>query len=570
MRYSHLFGKTTKSVSKDVKATSHRLLVQGGFIRQIAAGRYAFLPLGYRVWEKIMNIIEKEMAAIGSQRMSTPILHPIEIWQATNRDTAFGDEMYLVEDHHGSTFAIGATAEGLMTELVKSFQPSYKDLPYYIHQFAGKFRDEKRPRGGLLRVREFVMKDAYSFDKSEKDLKITYQKFYEAYLKIAEQLGLKVSPVLAHSGAIGGDYNHEFIVESEMGEGEAFLCDKCDYAAHKERAEFTREEVNRDEVVKDMEIVPLEWEKATTIKSMVAHYGKPANNMIKTVVFKSTDGRLVLGVMTGDLEVSEVKLAKAVGESHLEKATSKDLDSIGAIAGAVHAWGYEDHKDRITFVADYSIVKAKNLIGGFKTQDTDPINVNYGRDFKADVESDISEAYEGSKCPNCKAGTLKKIRGIEWGHCFKLDQFYSKPHNACFTDKDGTDKPFWMGSYGIGLGRSISTIVEMHNDKNGIVWPETVSPFQVHLQGLNLDDKSVKKKAEETYQVLLKEGIEVLYDDRENVSAGEKFADADLIGIPWRVVISQKTGPQLEMKRRNEVKAKMVDLKTLVDKVEGK
>jgi len=548
MKYSQFFGQTVKSIPSDLTATSHQLLYKGGFIRPVAAGRYAFLPLGYRVWQKIMDVIEAEMKALGSQRLLSPNLHPIEIWQTTNRDTAFGDEMYIINDHHGATFALGATAEGLMVELVKQFTPSYKNLPIYIHQFSNKFRDEKRPRGGLLRVREFVMKDAYSFDKTESDSLKTYQKFYDSYLRIAKTFDLKVVPVLADSGAIGGDYNHEFIVRSDSGEGEALKCDNCDYAAHVDKAESSFKTYPQDKTQKPIK----EYfdDQAVNVVTLAKNMGIKLQDTTKTILFKSGK-KFVVAMIRGDYDINEVKLKRHLSLDSLDLAKEEEVVKLtGAKVGFAGPFGLP--ADTI-IVADKTCEDRTNFeVGGNKTG-LHYYNVNYERDMPTPDFADIRTTKDGDKCTKCKPGKLKLFKGIEWGHCFKLDQFYSRPHNGTFKDTDGQDKTFWMGSYGIGLDRCMATIVETHHDENGIIWPEAVAPYGAHLISL----KGGEQKAQILYQHLLKKNIEVLWDDRDE-SAGSKFSVADLIGIPVRLVVSQKTGDKVEFKRRDSDKADLL------------
>jgi len=555
MKYSKFFGQTVKNVPADLKEVSHKLLYKGGFIRQIAAGRYALLPLGFRVWQKIMDIIEEEMVKVGSQRLVTPILHPIEIWKTTNRDTAFGNEMHVVEDHHGSTFAMGATAEGVMVELVKMFKPSYRNLPIYIHQFASKFRDEKRPKGGLIRVREFMMKDAYSFDKSEKDLKDTYKKFFDSYLAISKRFDLTVIPVLAHSGAIGGDYNHEFIVKSEAGEGEAMLCDKCDYAAHLDIAASITKKYPQDK--KPKEVKEYFDEDAVTCEVLAKNMGIPVYVTTKTIIFKSGK-KFIAAMVRGDYGVSEAKLKSHLNLDTLELASEEEVKKItGAKVGFAGPVGLP--KGIIT-VADKTCEDRVNFeVGGNKTG-IHLYNVNYERDFPTPAFADIREVKEGDMCPECKKGHLKRLTGIEWGHCFKLDQFYSRPHEGTFTDTDGKDKTIWMGSYGIGLGRSMATIIETHHDEKGIMWPASVTPFTVYL--INLPGGNGIK----VYEELVKASIDVLWDDRE-IGAGEKFADADLIGIPVRLVTSSKTGTKIEWKKRDSQKSEIITLQEAIKRL---
>ncbi|MEP7104078.1 MAG: proline--tRNA ligase [Candidatus Dojkabacteria bacterium] len=567
MLYSKLFGKTEKKAPNDATAISHKLLHQSGYIRELSAGRYEILPLGMRVFQKVINLIDKEMENIGSQRFSIPLLQPIEFWKKSNRDKAWGSSLMKIKDRNDSEFALSATGEGVVTEMVKETKPSYKDLPIVVHQFIAKFRDEMRPRGGLLRVREFVMKDAYSFHTTEEDFMKTYDDFYKAYSTICEKLELEYYPCIADSGALGGDYCHEFQIPCEAGEDKIAKCDSCDYAANLEKAEFIRD-INNQGEVEPYEVVNLPVEVAK-IKELVKHYGLPENRFIKNVVYKTKKGKLVIATVTGNLAVNDFKLAKAVGEDELEIATDEDLASIGAKSGFVHSWGYEDHKDKIIFVVDESVVMSKNLYGGLKTETTDPINVNYGRDFKSDIEADIADPYEGATCKKCEKGKIKIIRTIEFGHIFKYDHFYTEHHDGFFTDKDGQEKLMYMGAYGIGIERAMAVVVESHNDAKGIVWPENIAPFKVHLVGLNQEDEIVRTRANEVYKELEIAGIDVLFDDRIETQAGEKFSDADLIGNPWRVVVSRKSGDQVEVKKRNSQESKLISIEELIKELKG-
>lgn len=563
MKYSKLFGKTEKNIPSQIKLISHKLLYQAGFIRELAAGRYELLPLGAKVYQNVIKIIDKEMESIGSQRVYTPTLHPKEIWQKTGRDEVWGKDLLFVKDERTKQeFALAATGEGLFTEMVKDFSPSYRDLPIILHQFSQKFRNEKRPRGGLIRLREFLMKDAYSFDADAESFKKTYKLFYDSYIKIAEILELKVIPVEADNGALGGNYSHEFMVEADFGEDTIVKCDKCDYCANTERAEFIKESESSKEKEKPYQVVDLPYGVAT-IKELVAHYRLPADRFIKNVVYKSTTGKIIIATLTGNLEVNEVKLKNLLkADGDFEPATDEDLASFGSKSGFVHSWGYKN--PRIIYVADDIILQSKNLYGGFKTDTTDPINVNYGRDFKADLVGNITSAYEGAKCLRCGTGNLQLTRAIEFGHVFSYEDFYSKAHKAFYRDKDGKEKLLLMGAYGIGIERAIAVIVETHHDEKGIIWPESVAPFNIHLIGLDLEDKEMMEKAEKTYKLLEVEGIEVLFDDRIEVSAGEKFADADLIGIPLRVVVSKRNQDELEIKKRNQKETEFMDLTELI------
>jgi len=568
MKYSQLFGKTVKTVPADAKIASHKLLYKGGFIRRVSTGRWAFLPLGMRVWEKIYQVIDEEMKAIGCQKLVVPTLHPIEIWKATNRDQAFGEEMLVIEDHHGATFAIGATAEGMMVELVKMFMPSYKDLPIKIYQFSQKFRDDKRPRGGIMRVREFMMKDAYSFCETDKQALEVYQQFYDAYLKIAKRLDLPVVPALADSGAIGGSLSHEFQVESSDGDQVYFVCDQCGQAANIERAEFLRQPLNPKEKEEPFKIVEQpEW--VYTMEDNIKHYGEPTWRYLKNVVYKDGKGNIFIASVRGDQDVNEIKLKKALGVDNLMPADDKDLEKLGTKHGYVHSWGIKG----VTFIGDLGLPMVKNYVGGQKEEKTDSINVNYVRDFKYDQLADIVDAKEGDVCSVCKKGKLTRKTGFEWAHCFKQDHFYTQPQKGFFVDKKGKQSPLWMGAYGIGFERTIACVVEAHHDKTGIIWPESVAPFRAHLIAIS-DTRDVIRRAEEVYRQLIKADIEVLFDDRADVSAGEKFADADLIGCPVRLVVSTKTlrhssgQAKVECKKRSSQKTELLTIKEVLNRYE--
>lgn len=547
MLYSELFGKTTKNSPSDAQLISQKLLYKGGFVRRFSTGRWGFTPLGMRVWENIYRVIDEEMKAIGCQKLVVPTLHPIEVWKATNRDQAFGEEMLIVEDHHGAVFAIGATAEGMMVELVKMFSPSYKDLPIEIYQFSSKFRDDKRPRGGIMRVREFMMKDAYNFCADEKQFMKSYQKFYDSYLRIAKKFNLPVVPVLADSGAIGGSLSHEFQYESLDGDQTYFVCDKCGYAANIEKAEFERVDLNLEEELRPYKIIKQpKW--VCTMEDNVKHYGQPLWRYLKNVVYKDEKGKIIIGSIRGDQNINEIKLKKAAGAITLIPAEDKDLEKLETKTGYVHSWGVKG----AMFIGDLGLKSVKNFIGGQKEDETDSINVNYGRDFKYEILADIVDAQEGDPCGKCNKGKLSLKRGFEWGHCFKIDHFYTKPQEGYYTDQKGEQKLLWMGSYGIGIERSMACIVEENHDEKGIIWPKSVAPFQAQLIAISHQLSAVSCLANEVYEKLQKAGLEVLFDDRTEVSAGEKFADADLIGIPVRLVISSKTKGKIELKERQK------------------
>lgn len=574
MKYSQLFGKTTRGTTKGSDLTSHQLLIRGGFIRESSAGRYFFLPLGWRVHEKIKNIIKEEMDRAGGQEMIAPVLHPLELWQETNRTKTTGFELMRVKDRRGAQFALGGTAEEMFVDVVRQFNLSYKDLPFNIYQFSTKFRDELRARGGLLRVREFMMKDAYSFDKDEASFKGEYENMKQTYLKIFRRLGLEPIVVISDNGYIGGEYCHEIVHLSDIGESRFFVNQDQTYAAHEDVAQFELDPVNPQEPLQKLEIVAQpEWVK--TMEDNLKHYGKDKRYFLKNVVYRDLEGDVIIVTIRGDLDVNRVKLEhtlQLVGQ--LEEATDEDLTAIGTKRGYVHAWGHtfisprkaknEDRDTRVIYVADESLKTVRNFIGGQKEELSDSINVNYGRDFKHEIEADVAYAQPGMKAPH-GLGTLSEKRGIEVGNIFQLGYHYTKlMKNATYVDSDGQAKPYYMGCYGIGLGRTLATIVEKYHDEKGMMWPEAVAPYQAHLISL----KNSEIRGQVVYQTLINEGIEVLWDDR-NESPGVKFADADLIGIPVRLVVSARTNNQIEWKRRGEPHTKIISLEESIKLLVG-
>lgn len=566
MRQSKYFLKTSKTVSEEESAASSRLLKQAGYVRESVAGRYYFLPIGQRVQQKVMKIVKEEMDAAGAQEMISPILHPLELWQETNRTSTAGFELMKVKDRRGSEFALGGTAEEMFVDLVRKFTISYRDLPFHIYQFSPKFRDELRARGGLLRVREFIMKDGYSFHADEADFKLEYEKMKGVYSRIFSRVGLRTDIVAADNGYIGGEYCHEFIAESAVGESRYFVTEDGSIAAHEDVAVFKKNPANSDAELLPMTVVDQpDWVR--NMDENEKHYGKSKNHFLKNVVYKnSRTGQIVIATVTGDLEVNKTKLEQVthmVGQ--LEDAEEADLTLLGTKSGYVHSWGYAG----VLTVADDVFLTARNLIGGQKTEATDTINVNYGRDFTCDIVADIAMAGGDSLASNGQRYIEKK--GIEVGNIFQLGYHYSSlMKGASFTAEDGTEKPYYMGCYGIGIGRTMAAVVEAHHDDKGIIWPESVAPFQAHLIALpGKDAEAIFSAADKLYSELLDAGVEVLYDDRTDVSAGEKFADSDLIGIPIRLVVSQKTLAEQssEYKRRTASASELVLLKDVVQKM---
>jgi len=557
MYYSKLFGKTIREEPKEAFLPSHKLLYKAGFIRELTAGRYLFTNLGWRVLDKIVKIIDEKMTEIGSQRVATPTLHPIELWQKTHRDEAFGESLMRVKDRRGADFAIGATHEAVMVEFVKKFKPSFKDLPIVIHQFSLKFRDELRARGGLIRLREFLMKDAYSFAADEKQFMETYDDQYQAYLKIAQKLGFEAIPVEADAGPLGGDFCHEFMVRNEKGEDTFITCSKCGYAANVEKAEGKLENKNGEE--KELPLEEVQAKRGLNMEDMAKFYKLPTWRLLKTIIFMVKEKPVAI-LIRGDLEINEIKLSHLLGTSNFRLPEIAELKKLGTVRGFVSPVGLK--VDR--FLVDESVLTVKNLITGANRLNVDSKNFNFPRDLKNGEVVDITTVKNSFICKKCNQGELKEQRAIEFGHCFKYDHFYTKALDGIFIDKDGKEKLLWMGAFGIGIDRAMGIIVEANHDERGIIWPKLVSPFDVHLIDLTKD----KKQAEKVYEELKKAKIDVLYDDRNDVSAGVKFADADLIGIPVRLVVSEKTGEKVEYKERNSQKTELLSLEQVIKKLQ--
>ncbi len=565
MRYSKLFGKTTKTIQEDEKIVSNKWLTQAGYIRESVAGRYFILPLGQRVQQRIMLIIKQEMDKVGAQEMISPILHPLELWKETNRTNTAGFELMKVTDRREADFALGGTAEEMFVDVVRRFNISYRDLPFHIYQFSPKFRDEMRARGGLLRVREFIMKDGYSFDQNEEEFKKTYEEMARVYTRIFERVGLQTYKVESDNGYIGGEYCHEYVVESPIGESKFLMTEDGSYAAHVDVAKFIPANKNLDE-----ELLPLQEVDAVrgpTMKDGEKFHNMPLWQQVKDVLFVDDQSRYILAVIRGDYDVNETKLQHAVGATTLRPATDEEIrDVIHSEPGFISPIGLKERMEKgttLVIVADPSLRTVVNSYGGANVKHRDTLNMNIDRDYSADIEADIALAQAGYMSPDGTQRLIEK-RGIEVGNIFQLGYHYTKlMTGANFTDEDGERKPYYMGCYGIGVGRTLASVVEVHSDDRGIIWPEEIAPFQAHLVGLDLHEEEMSAKANETYDALTKAGIEVLFDDRKTQRAGEKFADADLIGIPHRVVISKRTGDKVEYKRRGDKEASLMTIDEL-------
>ncbi len=552
MRLSKLFGKTQREIPAEAETVSHQLLLRTGMISQVAAGVYSYLPLGWRVLRKIENIIRDEMDKAGGQELNMPVLQPLELWQETGRDQAFGKGMFTLSDRRDRKLILGPTHEEVLTQMVSHNVQSYRDLPLLLYQIQTKFRDEPRPRAGLIRVREFTMKDLYSFDVDEAGLDISYNKMLQAYQNIYSRCGLPTLLVEADSGAIGGKESHEFMVIAESGEDEVIYCNSCQYAANVDKAQSIKGRIESGEPLPVEEVAT---PGMATIDEVSRFLKIPQSHTLKAV-FYVVDGKLVFVVIQGDLEVNEVKLRNTLHCSELRMATEAEVIEAGIVAGSASPIGISG----IKIIADDSITSGTNFVAGANKADTHLKNVNYPRDFKADIMADIARARAGEECPRC-GGKLSSTHGIEVGHVFKLGTFLSEKLGALFVDEKGASHPIVMGCYGVGLGRLLAAIIEQKHDDKGIIWPLSIAPYHIYLCPLYREGSKVSEVAENLYAELEAEGLEVLFDDREE-SPGVKFNDADILGIPIRVTISPRTleTDSVEVKRRSQKESELMPL----------
>lgn len=557
MRVTQLVTKSLRDDPPEAETASHRLMLRAGLIHQVAAGIYASLPLAWKSIRKIENIIREEMDKAGGQELLMPALQPRELWEQTGRGAAFGDNLFSLEDRRGRPMVLAPTHEEVVTGIVKANVQSYRDLPVILYQIQTKFRDEPRPRAGLVRVREFAMKDAYSFNADEDSLDDSYQAMAQAYKNIYRRCGLPVLMAEADSGAIGGKDSHEFILATPTGEDTVITCPSCGYTANAEKASGVYRPLDAEAEESLQEV------STPGIKTIdgLAKFLNISDDKTFKAVFYMADGELVFVTIRGDLEVNEVKLKNALHASELRLADDQEVAKAGLVAGSASAIGIQGVKR----VGDLSITKGNNFVVGANKLDTHLRGANYPRDFQVDILTDIALAGPGQSCASC-GHALEFLRGVEVGHIFKLGTFFSEALGANFLDQDGHQQPIIMGCYGIGVGRLLAAAIEQNHDDKGIVFPAPIAPYQVHLVGLNLADEQVAEEAERLYQELQDQGFEVLYDDRTDGSAGVKFNDVDLLGLPVRLVVSPRNlkAGVVELKQRLDESSSMVPTNDVV------
>lgn len=561
MRQSKLFGRTLRDDPAEADLASHKLMLRAGLIHQVAAGVYSYMPLAWRSLRKIEQIIREEMDAADGQELRMAVLQPRSLWDQSGRDEEYGPDMFRLQDRRDRDLVLAPTHEEMLTTMVKANIHSYRDLPVTLYQIQTKFRDEARPRGGLLRVREFDMKDAYSFDSDEEGLDLSYQAMVRAYKNIFARCGLDAIIVDADSGAIGGKDSQEFILLADAGEDNIVMCEACGYAANVEKAAFTKTKVDGGPP-KPLEEVHTPGVR--TIDELADFMGVTAANTLK-VVFYHAAGEVVVATIRGDLEVNETKLRNELGGAELRLTSPEEVRQAGLVAGSASPVGL----DGIKVIADDSVGMGSNFVAGANKEDYHLRNGNYPRDFKADIVADIALAQDGYQCPNCDS-TLATRKGIEIGHVFKLGTRYSDSLGAVFTDDKGGQQQIIMGCYGIGVGRLMAAAIEQNHDENGMIWPSSIAPYQVSLVALNTDKEEVAKVAEDLYEALQQAGLSVLFDDRPG-SAGVKFKDSDLLGLPVRVVVSARNLREgvVEVKARSEDDRHSVPQPEAVEYVKG-
>ncbi|OHB70384.1 MAG: proline--tRNA ligase [Planctomycetes bacterium RBG_16_43_13] len=561
MRWTRTFIPTLRDDPAEAETISQRLMMRAGLIRKLTSGVYSYLPLGFTVLNKVINVVREEMNRAGAQEILMPVLQPSELWQETGRLDAFGDLMCKFKDRFGRVNILGPTHEEVVTNIVRNEINSYRQLPFTLYQIQVKFRDEIRPRFGVIRSREFLMKDAYSFDVDAAGMGKSYDAMYDAYCRIFSRCGLKYTAVEADTGLIGGDVSHEFMVPSPSGEDQMVKCEKCGYAANKEKAECVVVEQRTDE--RHLPIKDVATPNCITVDDVAKCLKVKPSLILKTLIYKA-DKEYLAVLVRGDIEVNINKLVRATGLPHLELADGKDVEKVtGAPFGSCGPVGL-----KVKNIADNSVKDMVNFIVGANKRDYHTINVNLGRDFDADIFADIRYAVAGDPCPKC-GSPIEFSNGIEVGHVFKLGTKYSEKMKALYQDESGATHPMQMGCYGIGVNRIIAAAIENSNDENGIIWPPEIAPYKAVIVSINPKDKKVADTSENIHNILVDAGIETLWDDRD-LTAGVKFKDADLVGIPIRLTIGAKTleNGTVDIKLRNRKEQKSVKISSILEEVE--
>jgi prolyl-tRNA synthetase len=553
MKMSHMHWKTLREVPNEAEIPSHILLLRSGMIVKLVSGVYGFMPLGCRALRKIEQIVREEMDATGAEEILMSAVQPAELWKESGRWWAYGPELWRIKDRNGRDFCLGPTHEEIFTDIIRNSVSSYRQLPQTLYQIQTKYRDEARPRFGLIRSREFIMKDAYSFDRDPEGLDKSYKVMYDAYAKIFKRCGLDARPVEADNGAIGGSNSHEFNALSEVGESEIAYCDKCNYAATLERAATVDASPQDDVKMKPLEMVETPGTK--TIEEVCDYLDLDPIQTIKALLFVKYDEEgnedgYVAAFVRGDRDCNMTKLVNALGiaEHQIEFADEEKMAAAtGCVGGFTGPHGLHD----CTIVVDSELPGLKNLCAGACRENYHYINMNYGRDYKADIIADIKVLREGDPCPECGA-PIKHTRGIEVGQVFKLGTKYSESMHAVYADEEQNEHPIWMGCYGIGVSRTLAAVVEQHHDDDGIIWPVSVAPYHVEIVVMKTKDEVQNELAQKIYDELTDAGVEVIMDDRDE-RPGVKFKDADLIGIPVRITVGRlaKDG-KVEYKLRRE------------------
>lgn len=564
MRMSKMYLPTLREVPAEAEIPSHKLLLRSGMTRRLVSGVYSYLPLGYRVIRKVENVVREEMDNFGGQELLMSAVQPKEIWEATGRWGDFGPEMFKLKDRHSREFCLGPTHEEYLTDMIKGEITSYKQLPLILYQIQTKYRDELRPRFGFMRAREFIMKDSYTFDVSEEAMKVAYQNQWDAYDVIFSRLKLRYKVVQGDSGAMGGDNSHEFMAMSEYGESLVAYCNNCDYAATDEKAAVVYEVKNSEE--EELEKEKIHTPGASTIEELEKMTGEDGSKFAKSLVY-SVNGEPVVCVIPGDRQLSEIKLINHLGvaEHELEIGSDEQIEEItGAGKGYTGPIGI---KEGVRILVDSRITKMKNIVIGANEVDYHIQNVNYGRDFTGEVVEDLLLIEEGDHCPEC-GEVLSMERGIEVGNIFQLGTKYSDGLNATFLDANGKAQKFWMGSYGIGVSRTVAAIIEQYYDEDGIIWPMIVAPYHVIVTIINNGVEEQVELAEEIYGALKDRGVEVLLDDRDE-RPGVKFNDRDLIGIPIRITVGRDAADRVvEYSLRSDRENKNVSVDEIMGLIE--